>query len=254
MRRRRLRFFLSRSRSEFAFAPRNPCDKKPCMASLRLRPQNPSLEFTQNLLLEIQPFLLKGNYKSGLAVARRALKLYPNSFVCLYQYAKLLGDWADELPEAERKKRKREAAGILKKLTGRMAGQDTVMRFGACLNYYYQSYAFREMYAFGARFRRHDRRKGFYAQALGSGLLAESFYQKSKPAQARSWAKKSVAAWETYGLKGEKYYFAHYSYAKALAIAGDKKGAMKSLKIAARTSQRPITDWEFKDALQMIEA
>lgn len=215
--------------------------------------KTPSAEFTQSLLNEIQPYLLKGNYKDGLVVAKRALKQYPESFVCLYQYAKLLGDWADELPEAKKKKFKREAADILKDLTKRMSGQTAAMRFGACLNYYYQSYGFREMYAFGARFRRHDKRKGLYAQALGAGLLAEEYHQKAKKAQAVSWAKKSVFAWEKYGLKGETYYFAHYSHAKALAIAGEKKPALASLKNAARTSKRPLTDWEFKDVLQMIE-
>lgn len=215
--------------------------------------KTPSAEFTQSLLMEIQPYLLKGNYKEGLVIARRALKQYPESFVCLYQYAKLLGDWADELPAAKKKKAKAEAAAILQKLTKRMSGQTPAMRFGACLNYYYQAFAFREMYAYGRRFQRHNRRQGYYAQALGSGLLAEEYFKDSKMARAASWAKKSIDAWEKYDLKGEKYYFAHYSYAKALVIAGDKKSAMASLKIAARVSKRPITDWEFKDVLEMIE-
>lgn len=223
------------------------------MSSTTRRSKTPSDEFTHSLLMEIQPYLLKGNYKGGLVIAKRALKQYPESFVCLYQYAKLLGDWADELPEAKKRKFKHEAADILKDLTKRMSGQSVKMRFGACLNYYYQASAYQEMYAYGARFMKHDKRQGLYAQALGSGLLAEEKYLGGEMARAKTWAKKSISAWEKYGMKGEKYYFAHYSYAKAFAIAGDKKSALASLKNAARTSKRPLTDWEFKDVLQMIE-
>jgi hypothetical protein len=171
----------------------------------------PTTAWETRLLEEIQPFLLTGNYKAGLQVAKRALKEYPTSFVALYQYAKLLGDFADELPPAQKKIRKREAAAILKKLTSRMAGRPATMRFGACLNYYYQAFAYREMYAFGARFMRHDRRKGHYAQALASGLVSEEFDLRGREKSAVGWARKSIQAWQRYGLKGEKYYFAHYS-------------------------------------------
>jgi hypothetical protein len=217
-----------------------------------MRTHQPSSEWTEKLLKSIQPHLLKGDYQAGLVKAKRGLKEYPDSFVALYQYAKLLGDWADELPELKQKKYKREAAGILKKLTKRMAGQPTAMRFGACLNYYYQAFAYREMYAFGARFMRHDERKAYYARALAAGLLAEQHYVRDRKSAAAKWAKKSIRAWQKYGLKDEKYYFAHYSYAKALAIAKDEKSAMRSLKMAARLSQRPITDWEFRDVMMIL--
>lgn len=214
---------------------------------------SPTPEWSRNFMNELSKFILKGRYKDGLAVARRALKKYPKDFVCLYQYAKLLGDWADELSPAKRKKLKSEAAGVLRPLTRRLAGQPAAMRFGVCLNYYYQSYAFQDMYAFGTRFHKFDPRKGYYAQALGAGLMAEKYHQQGQRGRAATWARKSNRAWEKYNLKGEAYYFAHYSYAKSLAISGDMKRAMVSLKTAARVSQRPVTDWEFKDVIQLIE-
>lgn len=213
----------------------------------------PSTEWTDKLAADLAKFILKGRYKDGVVLAKRALKKYPNDLVCLYQYAKLLGDWADELPPKRRKKLKVKSARILRPLTKRLAGRSLNLRFGLSLNYYYQSYAFRDMYAFGGRFLSQDRRKGLYAQALGAGLLAEEKYRKGKVGPAKSWAKKSNRAWEKYNLKDEPYYFAHYSYAKSLALAEDVDASMKSLKKAARLSRRPITNWEFEDVLEIIE-
>lgn len=200
----------------------------------------------------LSKFVLAGKYKEGLPLAKRALKDFPQDLVCQYQYAKLLGDWADELSPAKRKKLKSEAVKILRRLTRRLQGQPTETRFGICLNYYYQSYKFKEMHAFGKRFTAVDLRKGLYAQALGACLHAETLQRSGNEALKKQWATKSIQAWKKYGLTKEPYYFAHYSCAKALALQGDRAGALKSLKTAARVSRRPLTDWEFKDVFAMI--
>ena len=223
---------------------------------------------------------LKGDYKSALRVAKRGLQAYPDEFQCRYQYAKLLGDYADELLQTQKRKLKREAIRILKPLLRQLRGVLFEQRFGACLNYYYQSEDFHGMYAFGTRTLARSRgrlhqipfQKGCYAQALASGLIAyseyESFNAKNAnnansrnaktpikiPKRAKSWALKSVAAWARYDLKNEKYYFAHYSFAKALALSGEPKKALKALRQAAKLAKRPITDWEFNDVLSMIDS
>ena len=118
---------------------------------------------------EIEPLLrgyvLKGQYKKGADLAKKTLKKYPDEFYYQYQYAKLLGDWADDLPIGRRKKIKFQAANILRPLTKRLAGKTISDRFGVCLNYYYQTSAFQEMYEYGKRFTIIDRRLGLYAQA-----------------------------------------------------------------------------------------
>jgi tetratricopeptide (TPR) repeat protein len=205
--------------------------------------------FTQKL----SKYVLTGKYKEALPLAKEALKEHPQDLVCQYQYAKLLGDWADELPLAKRKKLKAEAVKILGRLTGRLNGQPMERRFGICLNYYYQSSAFKEMYGFGKRFLATDRRKGLYAQALGACLQAERLASEGNESSKKLWAAKSAKAWKQYGLKNEPYYFAHYSYAKALALLGTPEEALKNLKIAARISRRPLSDWEFKDVLDFIK-
>lgn len=202
----------------------------------------------------IQPFLLKGNYAAALKVAREARRAYPDAIEAQYMYAKILGDDADEAAPARRKKLKAEATEILKSLLRRLRGLRPHTRYGICLNYYYQSEKNRAMYQFGKRFAEIDKSKGNYAQGLAAGLIAFKEYEATRIPQSVSWAKKSVKAWERYDLKKEKYYFAHYSFAKALALAGEKAKALARLKIAARLGKRPVTDWEFADVLKIIES
>mgnify|MGYP001564596672 CR=1 FL=1 len=77
--------------------------------SMRPAKDEPSQDWSNEFVNSIKPFLLKGDYRTGLALAKAGLKKYPRSFVARFQYAKLLGDWADELPKARKQKLKSEA-------------------------------------------------------------------------------------------------------------------------------------------------
>lgn len=206
-----------------------------------------------DFLARLAKHVRTGDYKTALGVAKAELAKYPDNFVCQYQYARLLGDWADELPEARKKKLKAEAVQLLRPMTGALSGKSVHERFAVCLNYYYQSHAYKSMYLFGRRFAAVDRRYGLYCQALGAALHAEKAYKERDYKTMRRWAEKAVTAWRGYGLAKEEYYFAHYTYAKALAMAGDKRGAQVALRAAAKLSRRKVSDWEFADAREMIE-
>ncbi|MES2856164.1 MAG: hypothetical protein V4692_09885 [Bdellovibrionota bacterium] len=207
-------------------------------------------EFNESL----KKHVLKGDYKSALVITKKALADYPRDFVCRFQHAKIVGDYADELPAKQKKKFKTEAIRILKPLLRSLRGVDVAQRFSVCLNYYYQTESFKEMHAFGKRFAKFDRQRSFYARGLSGALHAQTLYDAGKLSQAKSWAERGVAAWSKYDLAKEKYYFAHYSYAKALAIAGQKDLALKALRKAAKLGQRPVTDWEFADVMKIVES
>lgn len=202
---------------------------------------------------QLRSLALKGQYKKGSDLAKKVLKKYPGDFYFTYQYAKLLGDWADDLPVKRRKKLKADAAKILKPLTRKLSGQRVLVRFGVCLNYYYQTYAFSSMYNYGKRFEVTDRKLGLYAQALGASLFAEEIYFASSKWQAKRWATKSVQLWEKYGLKGESYYFPFYCLAMSWVILVDPKRAMANLKMAAKVSKRDVKCAEFKNLFNMIQ-
>lgn len=195
----------------------------------------------------------KGDYKTAVKIAKQAMAQYPDEFICRYQYAKLLGDWADELPPKEKRAKKTESIRILRPLLKSLRGVPSLTRFGVCLNYYYQSADFAGMFAFSKRFARYDRQKSWYGQGLAGALLAQSYYDRDLLARSRQWAEKGSAAWSRYHLAKDPYYFAHYSAAKAAALAGRHQEARRHLQRAARLAKRPITDWEFADVLAILK-
>jgi hypothetical protein len=201
----------------------------------------------------LRNFAGRGQYKQGADLAEIALKKYPNNFYFTYQHAKLIGDWADDLPHPRQRKIKSKASKILKTLTRRLAGQSVRIRFGVCLNYYYQSNAFMKMYKYGKRFEASERKQGLYAQSLGASLLAEEMFFSNSKIQSEKWANRSILLWRKYGLKSERYYFPFYCLAMSLLIIGNPQKALVNLKIAARLSQRSIKCVEFKSLYKLIQ-
>ncbi len=213
----------------------------------------PDPQWLESLFKKLKALVLKGDYKAALPIARGALKKWPTHFEIRYHYAKLLGDWADELPVQRKRKAKAEAIRILRPLLRALGGKPAVLRFGVCLNYYYQSENFLGMVRFGRKLSERKDRQGFYAAGVGASHVSFRLLGLGKAAQSRAWARKALSFWQRYRLIGEKYYFPFYCEAMAYAVAGDKKSALASLKTAARISQRTIRDWEFHDVLSLIE-
>lgn len=198
---------------------------------------------------KIEPLMNRGDYAGALALVKEALHASPGDFDLLYQYAKLLGDWADELPAARKRRYKKESIRILRGLMKHLRGKDLTTRWRLPLNFYYQSEDWKGMYAFGQRFARTDRRLANYTKGLGAAYLAEEAPSKTR----RQWAARSIRAWTAYDVSRESYYFVHYVFAKALALNGQGDEAMKRLKIAARLGKRPVTDWEFADVVRLCK-
>lgn len=204
----------------------------------------------QKFLASLKPLVNKGDYKAALKITKRQLMDYPNDLTAQYQHAKILGDWADELPAERQRVLKSQSVRILKPLMRRLRGRPMEERFGLCLNYYYQSQDWRGMYSFGRRFSKSSKQKSWYAQALGATLLAFEL-EASRSRGAGEWAQRATAAWTKYNLKAETYYFPHYCFAKALALCGRVEESMAQLKTAARLGKRKVTDWEFADVLKL---
>ncbi|RYZ64454.1 MAG: hypothetical protein EOP09_15925 [Proteobacteria bacterium] len=199
----------------------------------------------------VHSFALKGDYQTGTEIARKALQEDPNEIEYLYQYAKLLGDWADDLPLAKKKRFKNESIGILKKLQKRIhETTDDVLIWGISLNYFYQREDFSGIYRWGKDLSNAGHAKAIYAQGVGASLRAGQLHPK---AAAKRWAQLAVEAWENYGLKTEKYYFPHYCLALAQAVLGNKRDATQALNRAAKVSQRNPDCEEFKDVFAMIQ-
>ncbi len=218
------------------------------------RVHEPDPAWLESFGARMREFALIADYAGGLQQAREALKKWPKNFYVRYQYAKMLGDGADALPKAEKKKRKREALRVLAPLTRSLYGKAPALRLGVCINFYYQSEDFLGMARYGRRISRAGDRHGYYALGVGAAFLAQSRWNGHKKTTARSWAQESLIAWKRYDLKRERYYFAHYCAALAAGVAGKISEGRKHLNSAARLSGKPKTDWEFADALALLEA
>lgn len=109
---------------------------------------------------EIKALILKADYKLAKALAARLRDEVKGDFEVDFTYAKLLGDYADELPPAEQKKLKTEAVRILEKLVRRMNGQPADVRFGVRINFYYQTRRFKDLEKVGRSLIARNRVKG----------------------------------------------------------------------------------------------
>ena len=203
---------------------------------------------------KLRKFLNQGDYASAVRLMKKLVQMHPQDFEIRMQYAKVLGDWADELPPAKREKFKKESVKILKPLIRQLRGKSPNVRFSACINYYYQTESYLKMYRYGQRqlLSRELKRQGHYSMGLAAAHLGLQAFQKGQTSRAQAWGRKSIRAWQKYDLKNEPYYFAHYALAMAQAVAGDKK-ARSTLQKAAKMGKRPVTDWEFQDVLSVIQ-
>jgi hypothetical protein len=214
--------------------------------------ERPSDRWKAETAATISRHILRGDYRAAFPIARAARSKYPDDVFCRYQYAKILGDWADELPPARKKKLKREAIRILQPLTRCLRGETPKIRFGICLNYYYQSENFPAMVRFGRRLAALRDRQGYYAIGLGSSLESMRLHKRGS-GRAKGWARGALKAWKKFGLEREPYYFPHYIEAMAHAVLGDQRSGLRSLQRAARASKRSIQDWEFADVLAVLD-
>ena len=195
-------------------------------------------------LLEIIPF----NGFSNPLVLRKTKSAW-----LAYQYAKLLGDWADDLPATKQRRLKKESIQILKavmKAEARGERQlDAAASYACELNLYYQSQDFKNMLQFGRRLVRQNHKKGHYTVAVATTHLLDSTTQR------RATALRGVQSWKLHLAKGrEPYYFAYYCLAQCELFAGNPKHAMRALTRAGQLSKRPIDCTEFNALYKKIQS
>jgi hypothetical protein len=209
-------------------------------------------------LTKIREMALKADYEGALKIARTLRKLIPGEFKVEYTYAKILGDYADELPLAKRKKLKNEAIKILEKCVRKMNGQNPDVRFGVRINYYYQTQRFRDLEKVGMALYSSHKVKGLYAAGLGSSLEAERLITENKkgnPLKAKKAATRSVSYWKEYFRlqPKEDYYFPYSLRAMSEAILGNEKEMEKALAKSTLVSGRKKTYWEFEEVRKLFQ-
>lgn len=197
----------------------------------------------------------QAQYKTALERVQKLRRENRDQFDVDYMYAKILGDYADELPKQERVKLKREASAILRKLCRRLSGKSTETQFWVRSNYYYHQARFRDLIQVGHELVKQNPLRGLYAIAGGSALHAESLFRKNQRTLARKYAKQSLIYWEKYFKLSprEKFYFPYTLEAIAHAILGDDSSMDRLLKKAATLSRQKPDYWEFQEVRSLIQ-
>ena len=78
-------------------------------------------------------------------------------------------------------------------------------------------------------------------------------FKKGQIKRCRSWAKKSVDAWEKYFEHRKDYYNPYVHYALALGFLGHIKEMEKSLRSAMKLSKKTEDFVEFKEVRDIIK-
>jgi hypothetical protein len=213
----------------------------------------------QNELERIRALQLRADYKSAKAAAAKLLKRVPGHFEATYMYAKIVGDYADELPPKAKAAHQKEAGRILSKLIRRLKGQPPQLRYGVQLNFYYNAKRFKDLERFGLRFTAVLRDKGLYAAGAGAALEAERLAGLPAPrarSRAKAAASRGLGYWSKYFelVPRETYYFPYTLVANCHAILGKEREMDRAIGRAARLSKQPLSYWEFEVARKLLAA
>ena len=204
----------------------------------------------EQILAQAKKLILKADYRKAMLLLERLRKLEFDDFETDFMYAKLLGDYADELPQAKQTVMKKQSVQILSKLIRQMNGKSFDLRFGVRLNYYYQTRRFADLERVGRSIGRENRLKGVYASGVGASLEAERLATHGRTqnlVRAKKFASRAIRYWEQYFdlNRKEVYYFPYTLLAMGAAIAGSEAKMDKALKSAAKLSGRTADYWEF---------
>lgn len=207
-------------------------------------------------LANIRSLALRADYKSALPRIRKLRLKFNSHFRVEFTYAKIVGDYADELPEKAKKRLKKEASAILSRLVRRLNGQTPDVRFGVRINYYYQLGSFDKLERVGKQLSKTDRKKGLYSSGLGASLEAERLLRsKSGRTTSERVAGRAVKYWKEYfSLQTrETYYFPYTLLAMAEAILGNEPSMNRALDRAAKLSSRRSDYWEFVEIRALLQ-
>jgi len=210
-------------------------------------------------LTQIKRLLDLARYEEALSKCKALSRLHPNEFEIHYLHAKILGDFADELPPAPRKKLKRKAVTLLRQLAFRLRGQSAETRFGVRSNLYFHDGQFDRLLLVARAFTYRLPRRSRYAAAAAYALNAERQLRCSHDVAARSrakkLAKKGQLLWETYFKKypDESYYYPFTLLATCYAVRADLENMEKALRRASRLSKRPPDYWEFSEIRSLLQ-
>lgn len=193
------------------------------------------------------------NYKLATENAALGLKTFPKDLFVEFNYYSILADYALSANSKTFKSMHARAVkgmrNCLRKTRGAKPAYVVVMKN----EYYYQTKQFRKQFNLGiTAYEKFKDKLDMYSSGVGGANHALKLAKENQMSRARTWAKKSIDAWEIYFEVDKKYYNPYVHYALAKGILGDEKGMMKALKQSSKLCKKPISYREFQEVLSEI--
>jgi len=201
----------------------------------------------------VSRFIFAADYGGALALLRRRRRESPEDFFVAYEYASVLGDYAESLPPRRRARAKRESIGLMRALLLRSRAEpDRRVLFALKNEFYWQTGNRRAQYRLGAREARLGLGAGAYSQGVGAAWHAYELAARGRRKRARRWALRSVAAWARYRRIKPGYYNPYVHLALALGVLGRRDAAEGALGTAARLCGKPPGYREFAEIRDLL--
>lgn len=192
------------------------------------------------------------DYKKAMDTLTPAYRRYPGDFKVVKTYAMALGDYADGLPGPKGRSLKRKACAILGGLVRRLGGIRWEWNISTRNEYYYHSGQYKKQYLLGVESAAGGHAWGHYGQGVGAANFAYVCASQGRSRAAKFWARRAIAAWESFFKVKADYYNAYVHYALALGVLAQPEKMEAALKKSAQLSGKPSNYREFSEVRQKI--
>lgn len=193
------------------------------------------------------------DYRGALALAAEFLRRHPGDFGAAYHYASLLGDRAESLPPAARRKMKARSVALMRELLRRPRAAPSERVLLALRNeYFWQTSNRVAQYELGVAEARSGDFRGNYSQGVGAAWRAFELAQRGRRKRAAVWARRAVVAWGRYRRFRPRYYNQFVHLALAYGVLGRHADMERALSRGARLSGRPAGYREFAEIRVLV--
>ena len=195
----------------------------------------------------------RGRYREAYALTLRWTRRHPEVLRYAYLEAVFSAEDTSGDSPARAKARRAAAAKKLRRILGRMRGQEWRLRLSVRNEYYWFSGQPYKQYRLGCELVAQGHRNAYYCQGVGAERLARRYGLAGRRGLCLRWAKISERAWTRYFRAVSDWYNSYLFYAMALGYQGRKREMEQALAKAARISGKPH-GWEvFRNTRQEVD-
>ena len=187
-----------------------------------------------------------GRLKEAYEQAAEFFARNPGSLYAKYAYAVMAGDYSEDksLPETKRQELLSEARQKIKEVCEHRDLDRWELATGARNEYYWFHALHEEQYRLGETRVAAGEKRGYYSMCVGASSMARKCLREGKAAEAKAWAAKAVEAFKEFEKLDPAWFNINPFYAWALAILGDRAGALAAYRDMYRKQNAAINDAE----------